>query len=67
MQTLTVKQAAAQLGITPDTVRALIAQGALQAHKKTLARNSPFVIEAASVTQFDAARRNPTIARATGA
>ena len=52
-----VREAAARLELTPETVRSLIANGTLKAHKKTLAVNSPCVVDTESVETFDALRR----------
>jgi transposase len=56
-QTMTIVEAAEKLGINRETVRVLIQKGELKGHKKTLARNSPFVIDADSVLEFDRRRR----------
>ena len=57
MTDISVRAAAAQLGIAPETVRTLIADGTQKAHKQTLAINSPFVVDAQSIEHFDALRR----------
>ena len=54
---VSVREAAERLELTPATVRSLIANGTLKAHKKTLAVNSPFVVDTESVETFDALRR----------
>lgn len=58
MTDISVRQTAQQLGITPETVRTLIADGTLKAYKKTLAKNSPYMVDKASVEAFDALRRS---------
>jgi hypothetical protein len=56
-ETMSIVQAAEKLGVTRETVRSLILKGQLKGYKKTLARNSAFVLEADSVTDFDRRRR----------
>lgn len=66
-QTMTIVEAAEKLGINRETVRALVQKGQLKGYKKTLARNSPFVLDAENVLDYDRRRREasqpPTPAR----
>ena len=44
------------LGVTKETVRLWVKKGEIAAHKKTLGRTSPFVIDRDSVLDFDRRR-----------
>jgi hypothetical protein len=54
---MTASEAAAYLSVTRQTISRLIRAGQLTAHKKTLAPNSPYVLERASVVAYDKRRR----------
>lgn len=63
MQTTTVIAAAKLLGLSPGTVRTLIERGELIGHKKTNARNSPYVLDAASVISYRDRQQRPATDR----
>ena len=57
--TISTRAAAQRLQISRATVARLIQAGAIRAAKKTRARNSPYLVDAASVEAYDRARRQP--------
>ena len=58
-ETISTREAARRLHISRATVVRLIRAGAIRAAKKTRARNSPYLVDAASVEAYDRARRQP--------
>jgi ribosomal protein L19E len=49
------------LGLTREAVRQLVKKGEIKAHKKTLTRTSPFVVDRESVLDYDRRRREQSL------
>jgi excisionase family DNA binding protein len=56
---VSVLEAAKLLGVGRDSVYRLVKAERLSAHRKTDARQSPFMIDRASLEAYDRARRTP--------
>jgi excisionase family DNA binding protein len=54
---MTASEAAAYLHLTRQTISRLIRSGQLIAHKKTLTPHSAYLVDRASVLEYDARRR----------
>jgi hypothetical protein len=60
---ISIFEAARLLEMHRDTVRELVKKGELKGYKKTFAKTSPFLVDRASVLDFDRRRREQTISR----